>query len=110
MDMSFNDPGAFVPANAAGELRPLTWQGLCARIVAAQDLRRALAGFVEADGAAATGSFHGQAARFIASGFSGIPAHGEGSEQLVNQPSSANGKATLATQRGSNDRGAVGLR
>jgi hypothetical protein len=109
MDMSFNDPGGFATVGfASGDgaigLRPLTWHGLCARISAAQDLRRALSAVgtslgVSAPGSAvpASGSFHRQAAAFIASGIPGVPPHMGVGEHIVNPNSSANGKANPGT-------------
>lgn len=104
MDMSFNDPGGFATGEGAIGLRPLTWDGLCARISAAQDLRRTLraAGAnlgVNAAGSAlpASGSFHRQTAAFIASGIQGVPPHTGAGERVVNPNSSANGKANPGT-------------
>lgn len=105
MDMSFNDPGGFTTGEAALGLRPLTWDGLCARIAAAQDLRRTLssigAGHASAAligrGGPAQASFHTQTAAFIASGIPGVPPHIGGSERIVNPNSSANGKADPGT-------------
>jgi hypothetical protein len=104
MDMSFNDPGAFAPADTGSGLRPLMWHDLCARIAAAQDLRRAF-DFGQAQGdVVSPGSFHGMAARIIASGFSGVSAHGGMDEVLVNPTSSANGKGLLGTPGFTNGR------
>ncbi|MFM2370710.1 MAG: hypothetical protein RIS85_432 [Pseudomonadota bacterium] len=110
MDMSFNDPGVFAPADAGTGLRPLMWHDLCARISAAQDLRRALDAGRGGDEALSPGSFHGMAAHIIASGFPGISAHGGMDEALVNPTSSANGKGLLGTQEFTNGRNAVGPR
>ncbi len=104
MDMSFNDPGGFATGDVAPGLRPLTWDSLCARIAAAQDLRRALTarpgqGSADAHGTAAgatlaaSGSFHRQAATFIASGIAGVSPHMGMGEHFVNPNPSANGKA-----------------
>lgn len=104
MDMSFNDPGGFATGEGAIGLRPLTWDGLCARISAAQDLRRALTSVatshgMNASGAATpvSGSFHRQTAAFIASGIQGVPPHTGAGERVVNPNSSANGKANPGT-------------
>lgn len=40
MDMQFNDSRTFGTNDSAQELRPLGWSELCARLAAAQDLRR----------------------------------------------------------------------
>ena len=102
--MSFNDPGEFATGDAALGLRPLTWDGLCVRIAAAQDLRRALSAAGTRLGASASGnanpasgSFHRQAAMFIASGIPGVPPHKGVGEHIVNPNSSANGKANVGT-------------
>ncbi|SMC80057.1 hypothetical protein SAMN06272759_107155 [Novosphingobium sp. B1] len=100
MDMTFNDPGAFVTADPVSGLRPMTWHGLCARIVAAQDLRRVLEAGGDSDAAAATGSFHGAAARLITSGFPGVSTVVEEGNRRVNPTSSVNGKSDLATSGG----------
>lgn len=97
MDMTFNDPGAFATADPVTGLRPMTWHGLCARIVAAQDLRRVLEAGGDEDEAGATGSFHGAAARLITSGFPGVSTIVEESNRRVNPTSSVNGKSGLAT-------------
>ncbi|MFY8196006.1 hypothetical protein [Novosphingobium sp. B1] len=98
--MTFNDPGAFVTADPVSGLRPMTWHGLCARIVAAQDLRRVLEAGGDSDAAAATGSFHGAAARLITSGFPGVSTVVEEGNRRVNPTSSVNGKSDLATSGG----------
>lgn len=104
MDMSFYDPGGFATGEGAIGLRPLTWHGLCTRISAAQDLRRALSAVGASFGAnapgssvPASGSFHRQAAAFIASGIPGVPPHRGSGEHIVNPNSSANGKANPGT-------------
>lgn len=98
--MSFNDPAAFLSGDSAAwegpGLRPLTWHGLCARITAAQDLRRAFEAMGNIGHELTTGSFHGATAALIASNLRGVPAH----EDLVNPMSSANGKAPLGTSEG----------
>jgi hypothetical protein len=68
MDMGFSDSRAFDPGDAALALRPLGWSELCARLVAAQDLRRHQAGRIgqgAAGASAPAGSFHGAAARML---------------------------------------------
>ena len=113
--MSFNDPGGFATGDAALGLRPLSWDGLCARIAAAQDLRRTLsaicmgsaigtgpAALPSGHAAPASGSFHRQAAMFIASGIPGVPPQTGVGEHIVNPNSSANGKANAGTLEGLN--------
>lgn len=118
MDMSFNQPGVFAPPSFGAEigvdfgpgLRPMTWHELCTRIAAVQDLRRVMASVSGSDEWISTGSFHGQAARIIASGFSGASAHSAEGEALVNPNSSANGKAKFGTTDSTDGRSAVGPR
>jgi len=108
MDMSFTQPGVFAPTEAGAGLRPMTWHELCARIAAVQDLRRVMASAGQSDDAIFSGSFHGQAARLIASGFSGAPAQRMESEGIVNPTSSANGKAKFGTVAQTEGRPAAG--
>ena len=110
MDMSFNKPGVFAPADFGAGLRAMTWHELCARIAAVQDLRRVVASANAGGDTISTGSFHGRAAQIIASEFSGVPAHSAEGEGLVNPTSSANGKAQFGTTTTTDDRAAVGPR
>lgn len=110
MDMSFTPPGVFAPTELAGGLRPMTWHELRSRIAAVQDLRRVLASANAGEEALSTGSFHGRAARIIASGFSGVSTHTMEGECLVNPVSSANGKAELGTPVATEGRPAAGPR
>jgi hypothetical protein len=110
MDMSFNPSGAFAPTEIGGGLTPMTWGGLCARIAAAQDLRRAMAAASAGEETISTGSFHGRAARIIATGFSGVSTQSAEGECLVNPVSSANGKADLGTTIRTEGRFAAGPR
>lgn len=110
MDMSFNQPGVFVPPEIGGGLRPMTWHELCSRIAAVQDLRRVLASASAGEEAIFTGSFHGRAARIIATGFSGVSTQSAEGECLVNPVSSANGKAQLGTTHRTDGRPAAGPR
>jgi hypothetical protein len=82
-----------VPRRKRGQgerLRPLGWHELCARLVAAQDLRKAvkqaLPGSTTLQGGA---SFHGLAARLLTGG--------ENVETPVNPTRSTNGKAEGGT-------------
>jgi hypothetical protein len=104
MDMSFNDPATFHGGDIApgtGSLRAISWHGLCARIAAAQDLRRSLGAMRQASGATdglpASGSFHSAAAEFLATRISGTSALPGDHERVVNLNSSVNGKAGLGT-------------
>jgi hypothetical protein len=110
MDMSFNNPGQFVPADAGAGMRLLTWHDLCSRITAMQDLRRIMATAGYPDEAPSTGSFHGRAARIIASGFSGVSPQSGNDESAVNPNSSVNGKAPSGTPEITDGRPAAGPR
>jgi len=93
MDMAFPDSRAVDAGTAASGLRPLAWHELCARLAAAQDLRRTqanAAGHGQIDPATALGSFHGGAAHLLE--------HYVGPQDLVNPTSSINRK-----DRGSKD-------
>lgn len=110
MDMSFNPPGVFAPTEIGGGLRPMTWHELCSRIAAVQDLRRVMASASAGEETISTGSFHGRAARFIATGISGASAQSAEGEGLVNPVSSANCKAQLGTTILTDGRFAAGPR
>lgn len=96
MEMGFNDirpPGdsCLVESGGQGErLRPFGWHELCVRLVAAQDLRKAvkqaLPGSTTLQGGA---SFHGLAASLLTAG--------ENVETPVNPTRSTNGKAEGGT-------------
>ncbi len=96
MEMGFNDirpPGdsCLVESGGQGEsLRPLGWHELCARLIAAQDLRKAVKPALP-DSAVLHGgaSFHVLAARLLATG--------ENAEMPVNPTRSTNGKAEGGT-------------
>ena len=96
MDMSFENPAALAFDDSAFGLRPLTWHGLCAQIVAMQDLRRALAKQPLQGEAGSRGSFDARTASLIATGFSGNSAQRAIHESPVNPTSSANGKPLLS--------------
>lgn len=92
MDMGFTDSRSLVASDMAPALRPLGWSELCARLVAAQDLRRArMAGFARlaAGAAGPVGSFHGAAAHMLA--------HHSPAQDFVNPTSSAIGKDNQGT-------------
>jgi len=110
MDMSFNQPGVFAPSEIGVGLRPMTWHDLCARIAAVQELRRVMALAGAEEEAISTGSFHGRAARIIATAFSSVSAQSNEGEGLVNPVSSANGKAQLGTTVQTDGRPAAGPR
>lgn len=119
MDMGFTDSRSFDPgqrdAGEAGQgLHPLGWGELCARLVAAQDLRRAQAEMAPATREAGPGSFHTMAARMLDSLLAraaaqrvgiplsaGVSAGAEKDEVRVNPMSSSNGKVTQGNTPGS---------
>jgi hypothetical protein len=84
MNMAFSDSRAFDTGEVTPGLRPLAWGELCARLTAAQDLRRqqAAAGTTNAD--ATAGSFHGDAARMLE--------HHKAAQDFVNRTCSISGK------------------
>jgi hypothetical protein len=88
MDMGFSDSRSFDPSDGAVGLRPLGWSELCARLVAAQDLRRQAdrAGRAVTGGLApaAVGSFHRGAAHMLE--------HHGPVQDFVNSTSSGSGK------------------
>jgi hypothetical protein len=70
MDMAFPDSLALDSHDVAVAMRPLGWSELCARLVAAQDLRRLQAranvsGARGTDASPPAGSFHGAAAHML---------------------------------------------
>ncbi|WP_408589260.1 hypothetical protein [Novosphingobium sp.] len=113
MEMGFDDSQPVEAAETAGRLRPLGWRELCARLAAAQDLRRE--GLFAADATLAGapgrtsvqtfgtgGSFHHPAAmlllgtggsRPVSDLSAGITSHkARKNEERVNPASSVNGK------------------
>ncbi|MEO0031311.1 MAG: hypothetical protein RIS94_1069 [Pseudomonadota bacterium] len=99
MDMGFNEswPLHGDAGTGAEGLRPLAWSDLCARLSAAQDLRREeerLATQARLGGRQAGGSFHLSAALWLRRDESN---HGEEAEADVNPMPSANGKVAGAT-------------
>ena len=94
MDMGFSDSRSFDASDVAPGLRPLGWSELCARLVAAQDLRRHQAGSAGrvAAGAGAlapAGSFHRLAARMLEQHVA--------AQDFVNSTSSVYGKDNQGT-------------
>lgn len=92
MNMAFPDSRGFDAGATTPGLRPLAWSELCARLVAAQDLRRIRAhseGYPPRDAAPALGSFHGGAAHLLE--------HHGGSQALINPTSSINRKGPAGT-------------
>lgn len=79
MDMEFTTSRAFETDDSAPGLRPLGWSELCARLAAAQDLRRIgapgwlIAGDVASHADGRWGSFHHPSARMLLDGSSGQP-------------------------------------
>jgi len=104
MDMGFDDSHPGETGDAAGRLRPLGWRELCARLAAAQDLRREvsiLSGLLGRTGERSKtggGSFHHPAAMLLQGG--ALPEAGlelgthqnYQAEGRVNPSSSTNGK------------------
>jgi len=101
MDLGFNTYGGFDASDVEGALRPLGWSELCARLVAAQDYRRGLAGpdvaliggrdnRLSAAPGGAPGSFHSGTARMLE--------HFDNGNRGVNSNSSTYGKDTGGTQ------------
>jgi hypothetical protein len=89
MNMAFSDSRPFDGGDVPSALRPLAWVELCARLAAAQDLRRHQAGASNravGDGGAPMGSFHSGAAHMLE--------QHDGSQDLVNPTSSINRKDT----------------
>lgn len=89
MDLGFEDPRGLAGAEPAPVLRRLHWAEFCARLEAAQDLRRLSQVIVPAwPGGSHLGSFHRVAAGML---------QGEGSEERVNRKYSKYGKAEEST-------------
>jgi hypothetical protein len=100
MDMAFSDSRAFDTHGTLTALRPLGWSELCARLVAAQDLRRLQAAqTVRAVGGksatASAGSFHTSAAVMLA--------HHPAPQDFVNSTSSIYGKDNRGTSLASRE-------
>jgi hypothetical protein len=92
MNMAFSDSRPIEGGDVASALRPLAWGELCARLAAAQDLRRhqAVAGRRGGVGGdAPAGSFHSGAARMLA--------QHDRAQDFVNLTSSINRKDTGGT-------------
>ena len=85
MDLGFTKFGAFDAGDSGAPLHPLDWSGLCARLAAERDLRRALGDHAAQGGSA---SFALGAAAAIDRALGDAPA--------VNPEPLANGKATRA--------------
>ncbi|WP_157083081.1 hypothetical protein [Novosphingobium lentum] len=94
MEMGFTEYDSRLSGESAQDLRPFGWSELCARLVAAQDLRRLIA--IDATGHTNTtgrrprrqpgqASFHRNTARLIAMR--------QQADRFVNPKSSTNGKA-----------------
>ena len=100
MDMAFSDSRAIESYDIPGVRRPLGWSELCARLVAAQDLRRLQSGAdirpgVTAGGTATGGSFHLAAAHMLE--------HHGAPQGFVNSTSSVNRKDNQGTSSGSRE-------
>lgn len=92
MDMVFHASRTADSVDSAQELRAIGWTELCARLVAAQDLRRAFDGRATERASAVAGSFDRAAARALA--------HQRESERPVNPNPSGDGKGALGTTTG----------
>lgn len=99
MEMGFNDLRPADTGDSGQELRPLGWRELCARLAAAQDLRRILVEHPDQSQPAGGASFHQSAARLLVSrAMNGIrPERKIAGETVVNPTSLANGKAPAGT-------------
>ena len=102
MDMGQTESRAFEAPPEAAALRPFGWGELCARLVAAQDLRR-----IQAQGTLRAGphagSFHQGAAALLGSaeaGWQNVEAVGQ---EPVNPTSSTNGKGNQGTPVGDSE-------
>ncbi|WP_157088857.1 hypothetical protein [Novosphingobium capsulatum] len=94
MDLGFEDLRGLVGAESAGVLRKLHWAEFCARLEAAQDLRRVSQDSVLAmPGGTGLGSSHRVAAWMLHK----AGEHTAGHEDLVNPNSSVNGKMEGST-------------
>lgn len=71
MEMGFHDCRPPEAGESTQELRPLGWRELCARLAAAQDLRRILSDGDDRPHAQGAASFHLPAARLLVSGTPG---------------------------------------
>jgi len=99
MDMTLPDSRAFAAPDAQGIPRPLGWDELCARLVAAQDLRRLHAMPGTAQTTSTGGSFHPLAATLLW--------QGETAQAFVNPTSSSSGKEPRGTIAGSREASAI---
>lgn len=102
MDMGHTESRAFDALPEAGALRPLGWSELCARLVAAQDLRRVSATAPDAR-APRQGSFHQGAAALIGSAEPGAHSAEAGAQDFVNPTSSTNGKGNHGIDFGTSE-------
>lgn len=90
--MILHAPRTANTTDSAQDLRAIGWTELCARLVAAQDLRRAFGAGTDRRVTAAAGSFHLAAARALA--------RQRGGEGPVNPNPSGDGKAVFGTTNG----------
>jgi hypothetical protein len=117
MDMGHSDSRGFDANETARGLRPLGWSELCARLVAAQDLRRIQAEAAQRaargpDQGLPAGSFHNAAARMLERAGTGQaagdrnasegppgmpPAIASGAEGFINPTYSTYGKGNQGT-------------
>ena len=102
MDMGQTESRAFEAPPEAAALRPFGWGELCARLVAAQDLRRIQAQDTQRSGPR-LGSFHEGAATLLGSAEAGRQSAEAGDQDLVNPTSSTNGKGNQGTPVGDSE-------
>jgi hypothetical protein len=99
MDMVLPDSLAFTAPDPSQGPRPLGWDELCARLVAAQDLRRLHASLPTGDAQVAGGSFNPLAATLLW--------RGHGHQDFVNPTSSSSGKDNQGNAVGSREPSAI---
>lgn len=99
MDMRFTDSRPPEPGDSRQGLRPLGWSELCARLVAAHDTRRVLAGTFSGADAALEPSVQGQRASFHSSAAALLNSVEAQSKVTVNPASSANGNGERGIER-----------
>lgn len=98
MEMRFTDSRPLEPGDSSRGLRPLGWSELCARLVAAHDTRRVLAGPFAGAGAALKPDAQEQQASFHSSAAALLRSVEAQSETTVNPASSPNGNGERGTK------------
>lgn len=92
MELAFRTSRTVDSVDSAQDLRAIGWTELCARLVAAQDLRRAFDNRAVGGMGPVAGSFHRGAARALA--------RQRENERPVNPNPSGDGKGALGTMSG----------